>query len=200
MLSRDEAETRKSGFTIVELLVTMTLIGTVSAFTFPFIIGAIRQYFGLQQNATSFNDLANHYQRMANVLRGITGINSATSSDLNIYAYFSPNDSYVSLVHYYLLNGKLLADVTPMTANPPNGTPITASQKTYTIINQFVSVPGVNLFVYFDGSNTVLTPPISDLNTIKAIQVNLAEPSLAPSATNQALQLQVSLRNRKTNL
>ena len=191
---------RQSGFTIIEILVTITLLGLIATFMFTFFITTIDQYFALQQNSTSFNDLAQHYQRLANVLRCITGINSAAANDLNIYAYFYPNDAYVSLVHYYISGGQLLADVTPMTANPPNGTLITASKKTYTIITQFVSLPGIDTFVYFDAGNSVISSPVASTNTIKAIKINLAVPSLAPTSTNQSLTLQVSLRNRKTNL
>jgi len=200
MLFHSTKRTGQKGFTIVELLVVMVVAGLLSAFTFSFVITAINQYFSLQQNATDFNNLASHYQRLANVLRGLTGINSAASTDLSVYAYFYPNDSYVSLVHYYISGGKLLADVTPLTANPPNGTLITASKKTYTIINQFVSTPGVNTFIYLDSTNSVIASPVTNLDTIKAIQVNLAVPSVAPTSTSQSLTLQVSLRNRKTNL
>lgn len=190
----------KSGFTLIEILVVITLIGIITVFATTFFITTIDQYFALQQNATAFNDLSSHYQRLANVIRGITGINSAAANDLNIYAYFYPNDTYVSLVHYYISGGKLLADVTPMTANPPSGTPITANKKTYTIIDQFVSISGVDTFVYLDAGNATLASPVSSLNSIKAIKVNLAVPSKAPTNTNQSLTLQLSLRNRKTNL
>jgi len=199
MLFRDPKR-KQRGFTIVELLMTITLIGLIATFMFTFFITTINQYLALQQNSDAFNDLSQHYQRLANVLRGITGINSAAANDLNIYAYFYPNDAYVSLVHYYISGGSLLADVTPMTANPPNGTPITASKKTYTIITQFVSIPGIDTFVYLDAANSIITSPVTNLNTIKDIKVNLAVPSLAPTSTNQSLSVQVSLRNRKTNL
>lgn len=189
-----------AGFTIIELLVVISLVAIVSTFAFTFFNTSINQYLSLQQNSDAFNDLSSHYQRLANVLRGLTDISSASDNDLTVYAYFSPNDAYASLIHYYITGGKLLADVTPLTANPPNGTLITSQKKTYTIINQFVSIPGVPTFVYIDAANTILTTPVVDQHTVKSIKVNLAVPSKSPSLTNQSLTLQVSLRNRKTNL
>ena len=200
MSHRKTLTTTSSGFTIVELLVVMAVAAIVSTFAFTFFNTTLSQYFALQQNSISFNDLASHYQRLANVLRGLTDISSASDNDLSVYAYFSPNDAYVSLIHYYISNGQLLADVTPLNANPPNGTLLTAQKKTYTIISQFVSVPGVSTFVYIDGSGTVLPTPVTAEHTVQIIKVNLAVPSKAPSLTNQSLTLQVSLRNRKTNL
>jgi prepilin-type N-terminal cleavage/methylation domain-containing protein len=188
------------GFTIVELVVVLFLVGIITTFAFTFFNTSTNQYLALQQDADSFNGLAGHYQRLANVLRGLTDITSASANDMTLYAYFSPNDNYVSLIHYYLSGNKLLADVTPMSANPPNGSPLTASKKTYTIIDNFYSTPGVDTFVYLNSSGSAMTLPISDLHTVKGIRVNLAVPSKSPSNTSQALTLQVSLRNRKTNL
>jgi hypothetical protein len=120
---------------------------------------------------------------------------------LTIYAYFSPNDTYVSLVHYYVSGSTLLADTTHMTANPPIGNPITSSKVTSTIISNFQLVNGVNTFDYLDASGATLSLPISDLNSIKSIRVNLAVPSSGPIANSYStISTQVSLRNRKTNL
>ena len=85
--------------------------------------------------------------------------------------------------------------------SPPNGTLITSSARTYTVISNFHTVSGTNLFTYLDTGDVVLTTPISDLNTIKAIRINLAIPS-STGTTGQytTTSLEVALRNRKTNL
>jgi hypothetical protein len=106
-------------------------------------------------------------------------------------------------VHYYLqTTGKtkqLLADVTPMTANPPNGTLLTGQTKTYTIISNYYQAAGVNLFNYYDANGSLMTAPVSDEHSILEIQVNLAEPA-SHSSNGQSLSITVGLRNRKTNL
>jgi len=191
----------EDGFTISELTVVMVLIGILVGFTYTFFNSTINEYFAMQRSSDAFYSLSQHYQRLANVLRGITGISSATDNDLVCYAYFSPRDAIVSQLHYYISGGNMLADVTPMTADPTaGGTPITAQKKTYTIINQFYSAPGVKTFVYLDANGSTLTTPISDLNAIKGIVVHLAVSAAAPNTDTQALTVQVSIRNRKTNL
>ena len=193
----------KAGFTIVELLITMIIASLVSLTAYTVFNTLINQYFGLQQDGSEFTNLAVQSQRIANVLRGLTDITAESNTSLTAYAYFSPDDAYVSLVHYYLnANGTVLyADVTPMTANPPIGTPINSQMTTHTIIDNYHSLAGVNLFQYLDDSGTVLSLPISDEHSIKSIQINLVVPADHPTPNgNQELSLQISLRNRKTNL
>jgi prepilin-type N-terminal cleavage/methylation domain-containing protein len=194
---------KERGFTLVELLVVIVMIGIVSTGVYTFINTSVSQYLALQSDGMLFGDLASQSQRIAQVLRGLTDITQATATDITAYAYFAPNDANVSQVHYYknIAGTVLYADVTPMTANPPSGSLITTSKQTYTIISNFYSAPGVSTFVYLDSSGNPLAMPVSDLHTIKNIQINLAVPSKSPSANgNEAVSIQVNLRNRKTNL
>jgi prepilin-type N-terminal cleavage/methylation domain-containing protein len=193
--------TRRQGFTLIEVLVVLVLAGLMGAMFYTFFRTNLNTYFSLQKDASGFTDLASQSQRVGNVLRGLTDIVSAGANDIVVYAYFYPSDTYVSLVHYYLSgDGKILyVDVTPMTANPPIGTPVTASKKTYTIIINFNQTAGLSLFTYLDASGNTLSLPITDLKTVKGIRVNMAVASTQPGV-NQAMSLQVSLRNRKINL
>jgi prepilin-type N-terminal cleavage/methylation domain-containing protein len=203
LLRRNPALTLQSsqrGFTLVEMIVVMTLSLIIATAFYTFFKSSLFLYLNLQADASNFTDLAAQSQRVANVVRGLTDITAASANDLQIYAYFYPTDTYVSQVHYYLnaTQTQLLADVTPMTANPPVGTPIPANRKTYTIIVNFKQSPNTNLFAYLNSANSALGLPITDLKTIKAIQVNLGV--AATPNNNQAMTLQVSLRNRKNNL
>lgn len=191
------------GFTLVETVVVLTLISIVSTIIFTFYTTSINQYFALQQDGMVFSDLAQQSQRVAMVLRGATDISAASADEMTLYAYFAPTDAYVSLVRYYLAdsNTKLLADVTPLTANPPNGTLLTAQKKTYTIIDSYYKATGVPLFTYLDSAGAAYTLPIADLHTIKGIKVILVSPVKSPTVTGtDTFEVQVSLRNRKTNL
>lgn len=193
----------EAGFTIVELLVTIVLIGILSLGLLTFTNNTLRQYLGLQKDATSFSDLNRQSQRITNVLRGSTDILDAQNNTITVYAYFFPNNQYVSKITYYLNATKttLYADVTPMTSNPPIGTPITAQKKTYTIIPYYYQSSGTNLFEYQDSSGANLTLPIAELKTIKGIRINLKTPSDGQQDNaSQTMSTQVSLRNRKTNL
>jgi type II secretory pathway pseudopilin PulG len=196
-------KSNQSGFTIVELTVIMAISLIVSLTAYTIFSTLLNQYFGLQKDSSEFTNLASQSQRIATVLRGLTDIVSASNNDVTVYAYFAPNDSYVSQVHYYLNAGSttLYADVTPMTANPPIGSLIPAQKETHTIIDDYHVLPGLNLFSYLDGAGNTLSLPLVDENAVKSIQINLAVPADHPTPNgNQQMSLQVFLRNRKTNL
>lgn len=188
----------QTGFSVIELLIALTLAVLVGVMFFTLFKTNLVQYLNIQKDSTTATSLAAQESRMANVLRGTTGIVSANANDLVLYAYFYPSDTYVSQLHYYLSNGQLLAAMTRMTANPPTGTTVAGSTKTYVIVSNFYQPSGSSVFTYLDSSNAMLTTPVSDLNVIKAIQVNLAAKTSA--GNNQTMSVQVDLRNRKTNL
>lgn len=193
----------QAGFTIIELIMVLLLSGLVSTLLYTTFNTSLSNYLGLQQDSSEFDNLTRGSQRIGTVLRGLTDITSASPNDMQLYAYFAPNDATVSLVHYYLGGSKpsLFADVTPMTANPPSGSLILSSKKTYTIIEDFVSKPGVNTFEYEDASGVILPQPVADLHTIKNIQISLAVPINVPTVNgSRTIGLNVNLRNRKTNL
>lgn len=194
-------QSRQSGFSMVELMVVIALTAVVVTTFYTFFKTNFSSYLGLQEDASNFTELASKSQRVASVVRGLTGINTASANQLTIYAYFYPTDTYVSLVDYYLSadNKTLLADVTQMTSNPPIGTPIANSKKTYTIMSNFQQTASKTLFEYTDSAGSTLTPPISDLNLIKAVKINLGVATTKPGI-NQAMELDVSLRNRQASL
>lgn len=193
----------QKGFTLFEMLITISLLTIVAMVFYSSFNTLVFQYFKSQKTATQFSDLAFASQRVANILRGTTDFIAVGDNDVTVYAYFYPNNDYVSQIRYYLnaTNNTLLADVTPMTANPPTGTAITANKKTYTIIPNYYKAAGVNLFTYLDASGNTLTLPVADQHIIKGVNIVLAVPKVDASSTSgQTLNLNVSLRNRKTNL
>ena len=195
---------RQSGFTLVELMITLIMVGVMTVTFYTFFHSSLFGYLNLQKDASSFAQLNSQSARIANVLRGTTDIVSADQNDLVVYAYFYPNDQYVSLLRYYIVttgsgDKTVSADLTSMTSNPPIGTPITASKRTFTVIPNYYQKSGGTLFTYLSASGGALSTPISDLRSIKGITVNLAT-TVTTAGTDQELSVQVSLRNRKTNL
>ena len=173
---------RQPGFTLVEVLISLFVGALVMIGIFSFFGSSLNEYFRMQQESVAFADVAANSQRVAKVIRGTTDITSASNNSVTLYSYFSPYDTYVSLITYYPnnTNTKLLADVTKMTANPPTGTQISGSTQTFTIIDSFYLPSGTNTFEYLDSAGATLSMPISDLRTIKGVRVNLAD---KPSGT-----------------
>ena len=86
----------QEGFSVVELLITLTLAVLIITIFITFFRTSLVQYLNIQKDGTSATTLAAQEARIANVLRGTTGIVSAASNDLVVYAYFYPSDAYVS--------------------------------------------------------------------------------------------------------
>ena len=188
------------GFTLVELLVVIMVIGVLFTAFADFFNNNMILFFDQQQNSMNLTELQNESQRIGDVLRGTYDIISASPNQLSVYAYFSPNDTYVSEIDYYLnsTGNQLMASITPMTANPPIGTPITNDTTIYTVISNYYAPAGINLFTYYDANNNILTPPIADERSIINIGINLAEPIYhSPTNQYQTLNLFINLRNRK---
>lgn len=206
MSSRSQRRTGsgQSGFSLVEMVVVITLIGIVSTIFYVFFNSSIQNYLSLQKEASSLTQLSTQSTRILSVLRGVTGITSAAYDDMELYAYFYPSDTYVSKLHYYVAtaNGvkQLRADLTPMSANPPLGSPQTDKTRTFVIIENLYLPSGSKMFVYKGVNDVELPVPILDLQSIKTIQVNLASTPANPGGTPQTMSVQASLRNRKTNL
>lgn len=111
----------EQGFTILEMVVVIALIGALSVIFFVVFKTTLVSYLDLQKQATSFGQLSSQADRIANVLRGTTSISSAGDNDLTVYTYFYPSDVYVSQVRYYVVNGatkRLYADLTPIVQTP----------------------------------------------------------------------------------
>lgn len=201
MSNHNKPASNQNGFTLVELLVVILLVVVIFTTFASFFTNYLILYSKYQKDGMAYSELSQQSQRISDVLRGLTDIVSASNNDITVYAYFSPADTYVSEVHYYLTNSNktLMVDVTRMTANPPTATPITSSKKTYKIISDFYLPTGGKLFTYYDAGGTALATPLSDQHTVLSIKVDIAAPS-SKNPTGQTLSTTVSLRNRKTNL
>lgn len=192
----------QDGFTLLELLVTTVLVVLASLTFIVLFRSTIFNFMTLQTDGSASVALTTQSNRIGMVVRGATDITAASASDLQMYAYFYPSDTYVSLLHYYLRtqNGvtQLVADLTPMNANPPIGTPIIGSKRTFVVIDNYHQLAGKDLFTYLSANGTALPHPISEPQAIKGVQITLA----AKTANNsyQIQTVQVTLRNRKTNL
>jgi prepilin-type N-terminal cleavage/methylation domain-containing protein len=188
---------QQSGFTLVELLISIVLVVILFVSFGTFFINYMTLYYGLQSDSTNAIEMTQEIERMASVLRGLTNITSATPNSLTAYAYFSPNDTFVSLINYYVnaSGNEVMATVTPMTGNPPDGTPISSEATTYTIISHYYQPSGKSLFTYYDSAQDVLSQPITNQELISSIGINLSEPA-THNANGQQLSTEVTLRNR----
>ncbi len=190
---------RSRGFTIIELLIVISVIALLSIATTLVFNSSLRDLFKMNATMVNINDQVVAMQRMEQVLRGGTRITEATTMRLTIFSYFSPQDATLSQITYYYnaTSKKLLVDRIPASGSPPNYTYNNSDKKTLTLISDFVQTG--DIFTYFDanGDSGVFTG--DQLKDIKKITISLKEPARAniPAAE---LTSSVILRNRKTNL
>lgn len=192
----------ESGFTLVELLITLTVVLMVGAMFLVLFKSTIFSFVNMQTDASAAVQLNSQAYRIATVFRGTTHIVSAAENDVVLYAYFYPSDAYVSLLHYYIQTNdgikQVMADLTPMSANPPIGAPQTAQKRTFVIIDNYYQTSGVPLFTYLDSAGAPIGLPVADLTMVKGVRITLA--AKTSNNANQIQSVQVSIRNRKTNL
>lgn len=181
---------------MIVIVVVAILFATFGVFFDSNLISFLDQ----QQNSIELTGLQEKSALMGDVIRGTTGIVEANNNNLELYSYFNLTDQYVSLVDYYLNSSKteLLASVTPMSANPPIGQPITSETKTYVVISKYDYLPGSSLFTYYGLGQNQLFPPINNNNLIISVGINLVSPIAGSNNKTQSLDLVVSLRNRNT--
>lgn len=191
-----------AGYTIIEMLVVISVVAIVSTVMLNVFTSAFFPYLELQKEGSAMSQLSYQSNRVTNVLRSTTGIESANDNDLTIYAYLYPSDAYASKIKYYMKDeaGKkvLAADVVPMTANPPTGVPDESKKKTITILHSLAVPPNGRLFTYLNAGNGIVSAPVSDTSIVKSIKLSLG--MNIDGTTVQNMDVLVVIRNRKNNL
>lgn len=193
----------ESGFTIIELLVVIISSSVLIATLFVFTSNTINGFMQLQAEGLAQSKLADASFRVTRVLRGANYIESASDDGISAYAYFSPQDAYTSKITYFLSadQSQLLAEVTPMTADYPIGSLLPDQKKTVVVVDGFNKLSGSPTFQYYTSTFSELNSPVTDLQSIKNITVNLYA-KIYESNNNEyaSSKVTVNLRNRKTNL
>lgn len=192
--------TRNSrGYTIIELLVVIVI---TTAIAFPLTSFAIKGWtsytFLEAQSSTSLelNILAN---RIAKVVRGATSVDTAQANTLIVYGYFSPQDTTIKKIRYFISGTNLNIGVTPPGGTAPNYTYDPATEVVTTTRIDLV-MSGNSLFTYYDDAGNQLTGAFAT-SQVKNIGIYLgANPNVKQVPKPISLTTRVTLRNLKTNL
>ncbi len=193
----------ESGLTIIELIYVMAASSILIITLYVFTSNIVNDFMKMQAKGLAQSKLTDGSFRLIQVLRGVNYIESASDDGITAYAYFAPQDAYTSKISYYLSadQRQLIAEVTPMTADYPIGTLITANTKTVVIIDGFYKIPGSPTFKYYTSTFSEISAPVSDLQSIKNISVNLyARHYESNDQLYSSSSVTTNLRNRKTNL
>ena len=187
------------GFSLIELLFVMMLTSMIAIPLSTFAYKGLSSYEFLQAQSNTSTELSTLSERMAKVIRGATGIINAQANTLTIYGYFSPQDSVVKQIRYFISGTNLDIGVTPPSGTAPN--------YTYPVANEVVTTTRVDLamgatsmFTYYDDSGNQLPNGFAN-SQIKEIGLYVAaNPRLKQLSVPISLTTKVTLRNFKTNL
>jgi prepilin-type N-terminal cleavage/methylation domain-containing protein len=187
------------GFTVIELLIVITVSSILIALLATFFTSSYQGYLNLHENALRSNEVSSGLQSVAKVVRGSNAILEATDTSFTAYTYFTPRDDTLSKVNYVYDSGQsaLLAKVIPATGTAPDYTYEEADEVTFTIVKNISDQP---VFAYLndDWQETIFAE--ENLKDIKAIRITLTTTQLGEDRSPITVDTTVSLRNRKTNL
>jgi hypothetical protein len=190
----------QAGYSLVELLVVMSLTTMIAIPLVTFSYKGLTSYAFLQAQSDTSTELSSLSARIGKVLRGTTGVLDAQANTITVYGYFSPADTVIKKIRYYISGNNLIIAVTdpdnasiPATYNNNNDEP--------PIITRVDLAMGTNnMFTYYDDVGNVLPTGFS-VGQIKAIGIYVAaNPRTKQLSVPIAVTTRVTLRNFKTNL
>jgi len=184
------------GFTILEILLTFTILGIISVILVTFVFNSYKSFHKGEDYARLQNDSVAASMFLEKELRATTEVVSPSSTTLTIRAYAVSSSSPPDEVRYFLENGQLKRGLIPPTGSPPDYTYDPADETIKIIGNNVISSP---LFEYFDQDGTQLTSPVPAAS-VTLIKVNLTiddDSGKPPEAISTSFKIQ--LRNLKTN-
>jgi type II secretory pathway pseudopilin PulG len=189
----------EAGYSLVELLIVITLTVLIATPLVVFSYKGLTSYEFLQAQSNTSTELSTLSARIGKVVRGTTGILSAGANSLIIYGYFSPQDTTVKKIRYFIVGNNLEIGVTPPTGTAPNYT-YNAADEVVTITRVDLAMGANSLFTYYDDAGNVL-PNGFATSQIKAIGLYVAaNPRTKQLSVPIAITTRVTLRNFKTNL
>jgi prepilin-type N-terminal cleavage/methylation domain-containing protein len=144
MSRREDAQ---AGFTLMELIVTMVLMGTLATFVAMFMWYDVNMYQKVVRNTDGLQSSRMALQRMASDIRQIVSRDSIVTATSSALKFDNTSDS---LVYYLYASGEL-------------------RKNSYTFLKD---VSGFQ-FTYYDESGTAISSPVSDFSQISTIKISL---------------------------
>ena len=188
-----------AGYSLLELLVVMVIIGAIALPLSTYLIKGLGTYNFVQIQSDTSLELETLADRVTRVLRGATSIDTASPNTLIVYGYFSPQDTTIKKIRYFISGTNLNIGVTPPSGTAPN--------YTFPSANEVVSTSRVDLsmgsnplFTYYDDAENLLTGSFTP-GQVKEIGIFVsANPNTKQVRVPISISTKVTLRNLKTNL
>lgn len=196
MLRRSSSQ---AGYSLVEVLVVVTLTSLLAVPLVVFTYKGMTSYEVLQAQSNTSLELSTLSARIAKVVRGATGVETASANTLVIYGYFSPQDTVIKKIRYFISGTNLNIGVTPPSGTAPNYT-YSPADEVVTTTRIDLAMGSNSMFTYYDDLGNVLPAGFST-GQVKAISIYVAaNPRVKQLNVPLSVGTRVTLRNFKTNL
>ncbi len=196
MSYRNRTTDKARGFTIIELLVVMSMIAIIMPLVTTFFWTTINNFLRVQQASLLVANETRVIGRIEQVVRSGTQIDAASANQLTIYAYFSPTDSVLSKVtyNYNATQKTLTVDKILATGTAPNYTYNVANKVTATLLSGVTLVS--DLFSYEDAVGGTGPFDTTTYQNIKIVDIRLNGKVTGNTAPTD-ISSSVLLRNRR---
>lgn len=189
----------QGGFTLLEILIAMTIVTMISVLLGKVTIDGFTHYQYLQYQANGSADLSNVLNRVSRVIRGTTLIDTAQGNTITLYGYFLPQDAVVDKIRYFTSGTALEVGVTPPSGTAPNYSYSPANEQVKIITNNLTTAPSP-IFTYYNDSGNQLATGFATAQ-VKQVGIFLSfNPKPIYLHINISTGTRVTLRNMKTNL
>ena len=189
----------QAGYSLLELLIVIVITGMIALPLSTFLINGLKSYNFIQAQSDTSLELQTLSDRVAKVVRGASSVDTASPNTLIIYGYFSPQDTVIKKVRYFVNGTNLNIGVTPPTGTAPS--------YTYSPSNEVITttridlVMGTNsLFTYYDDVGNQLTGSFLPAQVKEIGLYVAANPNAKQVPVPISISTKVTLRNLKTNL
>ncbi|MBW4060990.1 prepilin-type N-terminal cleavage/methylation domain-containing protein [Candidatus Saccharibacteria bacterium] len=189
----------ESGYSLLELLIVIVITGLIALPLSTFLIKGLSSYNFIQAQSDTALELQTLSDRVTKVVRGATSLDTASPDTLIVYAYFSPQDTVIDKVRYFVNGTNLNIGVTPPTGTAPSYTYLPANEKFYTTRID-LAMGTASLFTYYDDADNLLTGSFLPSQVKEVGLYVAANPNAKQVPVPISISTKVTLRNLKTNL
>lgn len=189
----------QKGYTLLELLIVVVIIGLISVPLTNFSIRSMTSYFRLDAQSHASTDLLMLSNRLTGLLRGATSVETAQDNTITFYAYKNLTDTAVSKYRYFISGTTLSMGIIPPSGTAPDYT-YPSGNEVVKVLRSDLVMNGQPAFSYYNEDNNQLTGSFN-VGVIRKVSLFFsANPRPKQMSRPIIIQNSVSIRNLKRNL
>lgn len=187
---------RKTGYTLIEMLVVISLVGMIVVLISMFVGNSWRSYRRQSNTIMGVEAASSALRNFEITTRAASTILTATPNELKFYRFDDLSSAFPNQVRYFVDGNQFKVGVTEPYGTAPNITYPAENEVIKLVINKVTNT--TELFKYYSGNNIELNPVT--ISSIRMIQLTLKVNMNEVNGSVVGVETRVSLRNMKDNL